>query len=292
MKKEIKKMLLAVLWALTAIGIIAAPSTAQTAEVKEKPPMYSYISNWTIPRAQWGEMEKNNATDEKILEKALAAGTIIAYGNDTNLVHQPEGTTHDNWWSASSMAALLNVLDQFYKTGTATAPVLTTATRHHDSIFVSRYYNWHAGSYKDVYTHVGAFRLRADAPNDAVDVLSKSLMVPLFEKMLADGAIHEYEIDTETIHTEAPGMFLIVYVASSAEGLDKVNAAVQQMLKASPLTGPAFGSMTESAAHTAMSCSVRTRPSSSRTGTVRRPPRLLTAHAGRRHPPALIPGAS
>jgi hypothetical protein len=30
------------------------------------------------------------------------------------LIHQPDGATHDEWWSAMSMAGLLNVLDQYY----------------------------------------------------------------------------------------------------------------------------------------------------------------------------------
>jgi hypothetical protein len=36
--------------------------------------------------------------------KALADGTIVGYGNDEDLVHQAYGETHDNWWSAMSMA--------------------------------------------------------------------------------------------------------------------------------------------------------------------------------------------
>jgi hypothetical protein len=37
-----------------------------------------------------------------------------------------------------SMAAMLNVLDKFYKSGTPTLPVLASATKHFDGIFVSR----------------------------------------------------------------------------------------------------------------------------------------------------------
>jgi basic membrane lipoprotein Med (substrate-binding protein (PBP1-ABC) superfamily) len=229
------------MWALQASG--------QTSEVKEKPPMYSYVSNWSIPRAQWGEMEKANAADQKILDQALASGTIVGYGNDVNLVHEADGATHDDWWSAMSLAGLINVLDQFYKTGTATSPVLASATKHWDSVYVSRYYNWHPGTWKDGYTHVSSYKLKADAPDDAVDTLSKGLVVPLMEKMIADGTLHEYEIDTEAIHTDAPGTFLIVYIAANADGLDKVNAAIRQALKSNPLSGPAFGSMVESSAH-------------------------------------------
>jgi basic membrane lipoprotein Med (substrate-binding protein (PBP1-ABC) superfamily) len=122
-----------------------------------------------------------------------------------NLIHRPDGSTHDQWWSAMSMAGLLNVLEQFYQSGSATSPVLASATKHWDSIYVSRYYNWHSGTWKDVYTHGASYKLKADAPEDAVETLSKNLIVPLLEKMLADGVIHEYEVDTEAIHTEAPG---------------------------------------------------------------------------------------
>jgi hypothetical protein len=85
--------------------------------------------------------------------------------------------------------------------------VLVSATKHHDAIYVSRYYNWHSGSWKNVYTYDAFYRLKADAPNDAVDTISKNIMVPLMEKMLADGTIHEYEIDTEALHTDAPRWF-------------------------------------------------------------------------------------
>jgi len=75
------------------------------------------------------------------------------------------------------------------------------------------------------------------------------MIVPLMEKMLADGSIHEYEIDTEAIHTEAPGTFWIFYLAANAEGLDKVNDALRETLKANPLSGPAFGSMVDFSEH-------------------------------------------
>ena len=80
-------------------------------------------------------------------------------------------------------------------------------------------------------------------------MLHKNLVVPLLEKELADGNILEYEVDTEAIHTEAPGIFLIVYIAPQAEGLDKVQAAVLASIKAQPLSGSAFGSVTESGDH-------------------------------------------
>ena len=233
--------------AMTAVW--AAPARAQMSEAKEKPPMYSYVSFWNIPRAQWAEMAKADEADRAILDKAVASGTLVGYGHDTNLVHQPDQPTHDGWWSATSMAGVLSVLEQFYKSGSATSPVLESSTKHWDAIYVSRHYNWHSGSWKGAYTHGSYYKLKADAPENAVETLSKGLLVPFFEKLLADGTIHEYEVDTEAIHTEAPGAFWIFYLATNAESLDKVNAALFETLKTNPLVGPAFGSMIDFTAH-------------------------------------------
>ena len=234
--------------ALAMMAASAVPACAQD-EPKEKPPMYSYVGFWNIPRAQWAEMEKNNAVDQKILDKALADGTIVGYGNDLNLVHTPDGATHDDWWSAMSMAAMLNVLDKFYKSGTPTSPVLASATKHSDGIFVSHYYNWRPGSYKGAYTRVSYYKLKPDAPEHAIETLSKHLIAPLLEKLLADGSIIEYEIDTEAIHTEAPGAFWIDVISPNADGLDKLNAALRDAAKTNPLNGPALDSMVDLAAH-------------------------------------------
>lgn len=239
----------AALCALATTVVWAAPAGAQMAEVKEKPPMYTYVSNWNIPRARWAEMDKQTAADGKIFDKAIASGTLVAYGDDANLVHQAEGDTHDSFWSSMSMAGILSVLDDLYKSGASTASVLSSATKHSDAVFVSRFYNWHSGSWKGAYTHGGSYKLKPDAPDDAVDKLSKSLIVPLLEKLLADGAIHEYEVDVQAIHTEAPGMFWIFYIAANGEGVDKVNAALGAALKAQPLAGPAFNSMIDFTAH-------------------------------------------
>lgn len=237
------------LCALAITGVWAAPVGAQMAEVKEKPRMYTYVSNWAIPRAHWADMEKQAASNAKIFDKAIASGGIVAYGDDVNLVHQADGDTHDSFWSSMSMAGILNVLDDLHKSGAATNPVLNSATKHSDNLFVSRFYNWKSGSLKGAYTHGASYKLKADAPEDAVATLSKGFIVPLLEKLLADGTIQEYEVDVEAIHTEAPGTFWIFWIAPTAEGVDKVNTAVGEAMKAQPLTGPALGSMVDPTPH-------------------------------------------
>ena len=227
----------------------AGQAGAQTSEIKEKPALYTYVADWNIPRAQWAEMAKSSASEQKLLDKAIADGTIVGYGTDVTVVHQADGITHDDWWSAMSMAGVLNVLDQLEKSGDSTNSVLTSATNHFDNVYVSRYYNWHPGSVKDGYTYEASYRLKPDAPDDGVETLSKKLIVPLLEKLFADGTVREYEVDTQAIHTEAPGSFSIVYLTAKAEDLDKVNAALDAAIKADPLGGVAFGSMIDMSVH-------------------------------------------
>ena len=100
-----------------------------------------------------------------------------------------------------------------------------------------------------MYTHGSSYKLKPDAANDAVDTISKNFLVPLFEKLLADGTLHEYEVDTQAVHRESPSMFYVFYIASSAEALDKVNAALEQAIKSNPLSGPAFESMVDFSEH-------------------------------------------
>lgn len=239
-----------VLTGLCAAATLAVVSAAaQTPEAKEKPAMYTYVANWTIPRAKWAEMEKENAATNKTLDKDLAAGALVAYGDDINLVHTPDGETHDGWWSGMSLAAVLGVLDEFYKAGSVATPALESATKHWDDLLVAHYYNWHAGSYKGAYTRLGAYNLKADAPDDAVDAISRGFAVPLLEKLLAEGAIVEYEIDEQSIHTETPGKFYIVFITPNAEGLDKASAALRDALRASPFFSPAFGAMVDYSKH-------------------------------------------
>jgi hypothetical protein len=131
-----------------ALGAWAPGASAQSAEVKEKPKLYSYVANWVIPRARFDDMEKASTANQKILDGALASGTILGYGDGTILVHQVEGATHNGWWIASSEAGLLNVLDQIHQNKSGAPAVLASATKHWDNLYVSHFYGWHPGTVK------------------------------------------------------------------------------------------------------------------------------------------------
>jgi len=83
------------LLALIAFALVAAISAiavyGQTAEVKEKPRMYTYVADWIIPRSQWADMEKVIASTQADFEEAVADGTLVGaqleYEIDTQVVH-------------------------------------------------------------------------------------------------------------------------------------------------------------------------------------------------------------
>jgi len=235
---------------VAVFALSAIPSGAQATEVKEKPAMYSYVANWQIPPAHWGaDMAKITTTDNTIFQAALADGTIVGYGSDVNMVHTPDGESNDTWWSSMSLAGLLKVLDKLRGLDFASSPHSLSPTKHWDGVYVSHYYNWKPGAYTGAYVNVAMYQLKPNADDDAVDTLSKTVVVPMLEKLLADGTVLEYEIDTEAIHTDAPGMFAIVYVTPQPEGVDTVRAAIRGSGKDNPLIGAAFDSFVDYTQH-------------------------------------------
>jgi hypothetical protein len=234
---------------LAVFAMSAVPSSAQMTEVKEKPAMYSYVANWQYPRERWGDVARINAVDAKIFQAALSDGTLVGYGYDVNQVHTPDGESHDSWWSSMSLAGLLKVLDKVRALPPADTPISLNPTKHWDLVLVSHYYNWKPGAYTGGYVNVMMYQLKPTADNDAVETLSKVVVVPAMEKLLADGTILEYEVDTEAIHTDAPGLFAIVYVTPQPEGVDTARAAIRDAQKVNPLIGPAFDSYIDYSQH-------------------------------------------
>ena len=234
---------------VAVFALSAIPSGAQATEVKEKPAMYSYVANWTIPAEHWGDVAKINAFDNTIFQAALSDGTLVGYGNDVNMVHTPDGESHDTWWSATSLAGLLKVLDKLRGVDPSNSPHSLNPTKHWDLVLVGHYYNWKPGAYTGAYVNVAMYQLKPNADDDAVSTLSKSVVVPMLEKLLADGTILEYEVDTEAIHTDAPGLVAIVYDTPQPEGVDTVRAAIRDSQKNNPLIGPSFDSWIDYSQH-------------------------------------------
>lgn len=232
---------------LAASGL-ARIAVAETPEAKEKPPLYTYVANWEYPRASWPQVEKGGDVTARTLAHRLDAGQLQGFGSDAAIIHTEHGMTHDTFFSGLSLAAVLGALDDLEKANAA-PPVAATATRHWDSLYISRHYNWRAGTWKGAYARWSSYTLKPDAAPETVDLLARTFFVPMFEKLLAEGAIVEYEIDVETVHTQSMANFGLLFIAPTAEGLDKVNVALSEAGRATPLAGVTLGASVDSGLH-------------------------------------------
>lgn len=235
-----------VVCALAVSMLMASTAWTQTAST-EKAARYTYVSEWAVPRAMWGDYQKSQAGEDEAMKKLVADGTLISYGSFSVLNHQEGSPTHGTWFSASSVANLMKVLEGLRSAPDSTGPVLS-ASKHWDYILESKDYNAHSGSFKNGYLRVGHWKYKAGA-NDPDGKILKATMVAMLEKLLADGALHSYQIDEEAVHSEDPGAFYVAIVANGAEGIDKFNAAIDENEKKNPAGWAGFGSLLSTEGH-------------------------------------------
>ena len=246
--KMLKSLVLAVALLATAAGSFSARAQGGTDE-KEKPPIYTYVAQWEVARPDWSTFEKYDASQKPVFDKLIADGTIIGYGFYKMAAHTEGSPNHGGWWTATSMAGVLKVLSVL---ATQSAPAdierIQAASKHSDLILISREYAAHSGSFDNGYLRVGTWKAKP-GEGPALDKAIKNYIVPMLDKLMADGAIHSYSVDREAIHSDDPGVVDVAIVTNDASGLDKFMATIDAAAKANPLGGPAFGATIDASAH-------------------------------------------
>ena len=237
-----------VLWGICALifGVLAVglPLKAQS---ESKPPMYVYISQWAVPRAQWGDMAKLDDQDRALEDKLLANGTITAYGELGNLIHAEGQPTHADFFWATSEGNILKALAAFYAQPDNTSPVLA-ASKHRDHLVVSHVHNARSGKYVGAYLEGSMWQVKPGQTRAFINLI-KDKFVPELEKGLADGNVIFYNVETEDYHTQAPGLVVTVFAVPDAAALDKINDAFEAALGKDSEIGPAIGALTGRDSH-------------------------------------------
>jgi hypothetical protein len=248
MHRGFSKFVLAL--ALTAIAALwASPTRAQATDDKEKAPVYTYVSQWAVPRADWATYEKGISATKQLMDKLVADGTLVDYGWFKNLVHQEGTPTHGDWFSATSVGNVMKALNALMAQGATAGPDKSlNESRHWDYLLVSRQYGKHSGTFENSYLRVGSYKAK-HGEGETVEKALNSYIIPRLEKLLADGAIHFYAVSREAIHTDDPAEFDVVVITNGAAGLDKFYESLDAAAKANPTGGPAFASATEGSAH-------------------------------------------
>lgn len=228
------------------IGLGGQRASAQMAAA-EKPTVYTFVMEWDVPRAMWPDYEKQMATTGETLKKSVEDGTLLEYGMFATVAHQEGAPNHGTWISASSVASLMKVLDVLRASPTSTSPVVS-ASKHWDFLVSSRDYANHSGTFTNGYLRVATW-IGKEGANDPGGKIQKASMVAMLEKLMADGALHGYSIDREIIHTMDANAFFVVLVTNGPEGLDKFNAAVDDLGKNNPVALAAFESLISANGH-------------------------------------------
>jgi hypothetical protein len=227
------------------LGLGEQKASAQMAA--EKPTIYTFVMEWDVPRAMWPEYEKQMMTTGDTLKKAVDDGTLVSYGMFSMVAHQEGAPNHGTWINASSIANLMKVLDVLRASPASTSPVVS-ASKHWDYVLSSKDYAAHSGTFTNGYLRVATW-IGKEGANDPGGKIEKASMVALLEKLMADGALHAYSVDREIIHTMDANAFFVVIVTNGAEGLDKFNAAVDDMGKNNPTALAAYRSLIADTGH-------------------------------------------
>jgi hypothetical protein len=227
-----------------ALGLVG-PLQAQMA-AKSKPPVYTYVATWDVPRAQWGDMVKLDEQDKPLLDKLVADGTLVGYGAYTNLIHQEGEPTHGTWFTATSEGNLLKALEAIYAQPASVGAPVQGASKHWDQILTGDLYNAKAGASAGYLTW-SQWEVKPGQMH-AYTELTKSVFVPILEKLLAEGTITSYGQLSEDYHTGKLGIVYDYLTVPDAASLDKANKAFEDAFS-SPAIGDAVRALTEREGH-------------------------------------------
>jgi hypothetical protein len=240
-KRTIHRSGLLLLLALSAFPAVRAQDD------KGKPPIYTYISEWTVPRAQWTDYIKSDDAENPLMDKLVADGTLIGYGTFTNLIHQEGEPTHGSWMTATSEGRIAKALEAVWARPEIASPAFA-ASKHWDYLTVSRNYNGKPGTWQGAYLTGDQWNVK---PGDMRDytALVKSNLVPVLDKLVADGTVISYGFATEDYHTGTLGRVTFYMMVPDADALDKVDKAFDDAFDKMPSYGLAFRSLVDREGH-------------------------------------------
>jgi hypothetical protein len=164
-----------------------------------------------------------------------------------NLIHVEGEPTHGDWFTATSEGNILKALEAFYARPDVTAPV-RAASKHWDYFLVSTMHKERSGKFDGAYLSGSRWEVKP-GQGEAFRNLLKSRFVPILEKLLADGVLISYGVNTEDFHKLPPGYYEVVFTTPDASGVDKVTQAFEAAFSKDTELGPAMRALTTTETH-------------------------------------------
>ena len=208
---------------------------------------FTYVSQWTVPRAEWANFEKQEKEDDATMQKLIANGTIIDFGDARTSVHTEDGYSYANWFTATSRDNILKALEEL--SGSAsTTPALIAATKHSDLFLHTIAHGGKSSSGTTGYLRVGFYQAKPGA-EEALEAHLQSALKPFLDQDLANGTLIMYNIDKQDIHTAEPGSYNLALLFPDGAAIDKFYAGLDAMEKQNPGLVGVFDSLTVEKVH-------------------------------------------
>ena len=212
---------------LVALAVASSPIAFSQME-QGQPIVYTYVSQFQVPRANWAQYSENT---EKafvpLAEKMVADGTILSYSTFETVVHTPEGYTHGSAWSSSSIAGLTKVLDEVRKAGPQPGQIV--ATKHVDFLMQTSMYAMGSGGGAPAYLRVVCQNAKPDKPEAYAAALKKYLW-PTLDEQVKKGVASYVGLDSQYVNNESPSLRCLVITYPNADSMDKWAAAINATL--------------------------------------------------------------
>jgi len=174
------------------------------------------------------------------LDKLMAAGTVLAYGIDVDMLHVPGENNIAFWVEAADFAGIGQVeaaIDEFAKAHPDVMGdifSMSDPATHHD--FIVRSLESKSRKAPDGATPTVDFDIVTvkEGQMDAFMELFRKYDKPVLDKLVDDGVIFSYSVDVEAVHTMKPGTVWTIVSMPDLGGKDKVRAAFQESMKKTP----------------------------------------------------------
>lgn len=237
------------LLSMSTVGcaIALSPILAAAQAANQEQSYYTYVSQWTVPRADWAQYEKESKSDEATLQKLVSDGTIVDFGDEAIRVHTVDGFTHADWFTATSRAGLLKALEQLM--AGATNPAFVSTTKHADLLLHTIAHGGKtAAAGTTGYLRVTFWHAKP-GEGDALEHYVLSEVKPVLDKDIENGTLLMYNFDEEDIHTEGPGGYNLAMLFPDGASIDKFFDELEAMGKQNPGLEEVLDSLTVAKDH-------------------------------------------
>ncbi|HET6980286.1 MAG TPA: hypothetical protein VFI24_28385 [Pyrinomonadaceae bacterium] len=217
-----------------------------------QPQPLTFYYDYIVKPGQEGEfMELVKTVGAPVRDKLMADGVILAWGIETPVLRYPGGTTHLIWFSVANWGGVDKVLSgmeaQLQKLAAEDArrvesahankqkAPMTTAERQQAVFDMSKTRDWLA---RDLVSNYGPNPPAGTLPVTRYNFIKvkpgmnaeyrrtwEKYNKPVFDKMVADGALLAYGLSTEEVKTDGDFTHFVWMATSDMAGLEKIAAA-------------------------------------------------------------------